>query len=172
MGLPTRAPLYDKQGNYNGWDVTWDNTNPDVKFFDALYPEVMKKYHGDSDRVFAMGHSNGGFFVYILWALRPTLFAGIGSFEAVCTKPRTLTPKPFFVSVGDEDQMVPPRAQMFSLKGVERVNGSQAAGTAFGEKGLLFPGTQPLVLWGYHGTHAFPKDAVPSLVKFFQSQHR
>lgn len=168
QGLPTAVPLYDKQGRYAGWDVKPSDQNKDIRFFDALYPKVMRQFNGDSKRVFAMGHSNGGFFAYTLWSARPSVFAGIGSFEAACTFPRTLTPKPLFVSIGSQDERVPPRAQQRSLRAVMRAEDSAGQGTPYGPKGTLYPGAAPVVLWSYDGPHKFPADAVPTMVRFFQ----
>jgi hypothetical protein len=104
--------------------------------------------------------------------MRPDRFAALGSFEAAGAKSVNLTPKPFFMSIGDEDRLVPPTLQRTSLEEVLRVNGASAPGTRFGDKGTLYPGNQPVVLWAYHGGHKFPGDAVPTMIRFFQDAGR
>jgi len=172
QGLPTKSALVDPQGQFPGWMVDANDQNPDVRFFDALYTRVMKKVNGDPKRVFAMGHSNGGFFMYTLWAMRPDKFAAFGSAEAAGAGRFSLTPKPIFITIGSQDNIVPPALQRRSLNYVFKADGSSPTGERFGEKGTLYNGTAPVVVWNYDGTHTFPRDSVPSMVKFFQRSTR
>jgi polyhydroxybutyrate depolymerase len=168
QGVPTKSRV-DPSGALNGWSADTTEANPDIKFFDALFSKVMADYHGDSHRVFAMGHSNGGLFMYILWSLRAGKFAAFGSCEGAGALTVTLTPKPFFITIGDEDKIVSPALQHRSLNAVFKVNGSASSGTPFGDKGTLYKGAQPVVYWAYHGGHTFPADSVPTMMRFFQS---
>ncbi len=167
-GLPTETGWVDPQGKFNGWDIKPSEDNRDLKFFDALYALVKKNYNPDLNRVYAMGHSNGGAFIYTLWAARPNQFAGFASFEAAGAR-MVNVPKPLFVTIGSQDKIVPPALQQASLKMVYRVDGSSGNGSSFGPKGTLYPGTEPVVFWSYEGGHTFPADAVPSMIEFFKS---
>lgn len=167
QGLPTKTEYIDPQGKYNGWDITPSETNKDIRFFDALYSTVMKQYGGDPRRVYAMGHSNGGYFMYTLWQMRTNQIAAFGAFEAAKGQCNPTVPKPLFVSIGSQDRIVPPFIQKRSLSALMKLDGSAPQGTSFGSNGTLFPGLQPIALWAYNGTHKFPQDAVPSLVDFF-----
>jgi len=169
QGLPTPIPLIDPQGRYPGWDMEGVETNRDIRFFDGLYREVMRRYKADSKHVFAMGHSNGGGFIYTLWATRPDKFAGFASAEAAGARRFTLQPKPIFVTIGSQDKIVPPALQHRSFDIVLKVNQAGASTTPFGLKGALYKGKTPAVLWQYEGGHAFPRDSVPSMVAFFKS---
>lgn len=170
QGLPTPSPLVDPMGRFPGWSLDSGDDNRDIRFFDALYKEIVRRWHPSSKQVFAMGHSNGGAFVYTLWSARGTLFAGFGSMEAAGARKYRLTPKPIFVTIGSRDQIVKPALQRLSFKSVLKVNEAAAAGKPFGQLGTLYEGKAPTVLWEYDGTHAFPKDSVPSLIAFFKAQ--
>lgn len=168
QGLPTKT-FYDKEGRFSGWTNVPTESNRDIRFFDALLARVSGSVRGAMRRVFAMGHSNGAQFMYTLWATRGNELAAIGSCEGAGGQLMTLSPKPFFITIGDQDALVPPALQHRSLDAVFRVDGSAKSGEPYGEKGTLYKGTQPVVLWAYHGGHAFPSDCVPSMIRFFQS---
>jgi polyhydroxybutyrate depolymerase len=167
QGLPTKS-YYDPGGKFNGWSNETGEDNHDIRFYDALYKMAIGQYGGDSQHVFAMGHSNGGQFMYTLWSMRGAQLAGIGSYEGAGGQSVTLTPKPFFITIGSQDRLVPPQLQHRSLDAVFRVNGSSPNGTPFEGQGMLYPGTQPVVYWAYNGGHLFPSAAVPAMVKFFK----
>ena len=169
QGLPTPSPLVDREGRYPGWTLDGDESNRDLKFFDGLYRDVIHRFHTDTRHVFAMGHSNGGAFMYTLWALRGDLFSGFGSAEAAGARRYTLKPKPIFVTIGSRDAIVPPAMQHASFNDVLKVNQASDKGSPFGPKGMLFKGRAPSVLWEYDGSHAFPRDSVPSMIEFFKS---
>ena len=171
QGLPTQT-FYDPRGRGNGWSTQADESNKDIRYFDELYKAVMRSYQCDPKRVFAMGHSNGAQFMYTLWAMRGSQLAALGSCEGAGAQTVNLDPKPFFMTIGDEDALVPPRLQRKSFDKVMSVNGASGAGSPFGEKGTLYPGNQPVVLWSYHGGHQFPADSVPTMVRFFQEVSR
>jgi len=168
-GLPTPSPLVDPQGKFPGWAMEAEESNRDIRFFDGLYRDVMHRFVPDAKRVFAMGHSNGGGFIYTLWAMRGDLFAGFGSAEAAGARRFKLRPKPIFVTIGSRDQIVRPAMQHLSFNEVLKVNQSAGKGSPFGAKGTLYKGKASSVLWSYDGTHAFPRDSVPSMVAFFKS---
>jgi len=169
QGLATVSPLVDREGRYPGWVLDGDESNRDIKFFDKLYGDVMNRFHADPKRVFAMGHSNGGAFIYTLWAIRGNKFAGLASAEAAGARKYSLKPKPILVTIGSNDQLVPPVVQRFSFAEVRKVNQAAKTGSPFGPKGVLYKGKVPTVLWEYKGGHAFPRDSVPSMVAFFKS---
>jgi len=123
----------------------------------------------DPKHVFAIGHSNGGGFIYTLWATRPDNFTGFASAEAAGARQFSLQPKPIFVTICSQDQIVPPALQDRSFDIVFKVNQAGRPGSPFGSKGTVHKGTSRTVLRHYEGGHAFPRESVPSMVAFFKS---
>jgi polyhydroxybutyrate depolymerase len=67
---------------WNGTDACCDFAKTgvdDVAYLTGLVREVVAEYNVDEDRVFVVGHSNGGFMGYRLACEHPELFAGIVS---------------------------------------------------------------------------------------------
>jgi hypothetical protein len=96
------------------------------------------------------------------------VFAGFGSAEAGGAGRFTLTPKPIFITIGSHDQIVQPALQKRSLNYVFAADKCTTAGNPYGEKGTKYDGAAPVVVWNYDGTHTFPKDCVPSMIRFFK----
>jgi poly(3-hydroxybutyrate) depolymerase len=60
--------------------VSWDfphELEPSMELFDALYPRVLDAYCVDTARVFALGHSSGGYFANILGCRKGELLSGV-----------------------------------------------------------------------------------------------
>jgi poly(3-hydroxybutyrate) depolymerase len=72
-----------------GWNFDAE-VPPSIEFFDALYPQMFESYCVDLSRVYAVGHSSGGYFSIILACRYGSLLRGIGSVagalqETACT---------------------------------------------------------------------------------------
>lgn len=64
--LGSRAVMaYLKSQGGPGWNFA-EEVEPNVAFFEALYPQMLDNYCIDTSRVFAVGHSSGGYFSNIL----------------------------------------------------------------------------------------------------------
>jgi poly(3-hydroxybutyrate) depolymerase len=63
----------DALGDPTAWD-----TQRDVPFFDALLAKIESQYCVDENRIFAAGHSSGGFFSNTLGCQRGNVLRGIG----------------------------------------------------------------------------------------------
>jgi polyhydroxybutyrate depolymerase len=167
QGLPTMTSL-DPKGSNNGWEVRASESNKDVQFFDEMLKSIENKYKVNKSKIFVMGHSNGGFFSYTLWALRANEIAGFGVFEGSKFLGVNLTvPKPLFVTIGDQDPLVPPKKQRDSMQAAIDLDGG-SSGTPAGANETLFKGKQPVMLWAYHGGHDFQRDAVQPMVDFWK----
>src|SRR5690348_2580927 len=71
QGLPTMGQVTDPEGKLPGWQhMPGSEGDRDLKLFDAMLKWAGEKYSVDPARTFAAGHSNGGSFVYALWAAR------------------------------------------------------------------------------------------------------
>ncbi|ARU41346.1 hypothetical protein CCB80_09445 [Armatimonadetes bacterium Uphvl-Ar1] len=77
QGLNTPGRLSDPEGKKPGWQGNaGEMEDRDLKLFDAVLAWAKKEIK--VDKVFTMGHSNGGGFSYLLWMSRPNTFAAIG----------------------------------------------------------------------------------------------
>ncbi|MBS1708770.1 MAG: esterase [Armatimonadetes bacterium] len=169
QGLPTVSARVDPQGKMPGWQMARLRGNADIELFDALVAKATKEANGDTSRVFIMGHSNGGGFVYTLWAARPDAIAGVASANAAGAM-RVSRPLPAFIVVGDKDQLVEPKLQHSSLDTVKALLGSTPeGGRKLSDTVHAYSGKAPLVTYIYDGGHDFQKASVPWMVKFFQS---
>jgi polyhydroxybutyrate depolymerase len=175
-GLPTASPRVDKEGKFAGWQMRdGDQADRDLHFFDAMFERLERDYKFDLDRVFVMGHSNGGGFACLLWADRGSKLAGVayasagGSFAMR----RRLKPLPAFISAGEKDALVPFEGQMLSLKAVKDVLGVVGEGK---NGGLLtvYKGSTGCELDTYihPGGHEFLPETTPLMVQFFKRQRR
>lgn len=178
QGLPTKG-MTDPQGKLPGWQkAPGDYADRDLRFFDAVFATLKAEAKVDGRRVFATGHSNGGQFTYLLWAMRGDLFTamapsaaapGLGWYER-------LRPKPALHVAGTNDELVKFTVQERAMKVVRKLNGCAAEGVAWAKAGpitgTVYPsqtGT-PLVALIYPGTHKYPAEAPALIVKFFQEQ--
>jgi polyhydroxybutyrate depolymerase len=81
--------VYAKSQGGPGWNFDAE-VPPSIEFFDALYAQMTANYCVDLSRVFAVGHSSGGYFAIILACRYGSLLRGIGSVagafqEDMCT---------------------------------------------------------------------------------------
>lgn len=174
QGLPTPGRLTDPEGKRSGWQhAVGDMGDRDLKFIDALLAELKKSYPIDAQRIYAMGHSNGGAFTYTLWAARPEVFAAFAPSAATSRSVLALKPKPAMHVAGENDPLVRFAMQRRAMTRVRDVNGCEATGSEWGKNCTLYPSTRnaPFVEYIHPGTHQFPAEAPALIVKFFQ-QHR
>lgn len=172
-GLPTAAPLVDPEGKKNGWqNREGELGDRDLKFFDAVLTSLKKDYKVDERRIFAMGHSNGGWFTYLLWGSRAPLFAAFAPSGAFTGKARELTPKPAMHIAGKKDELVKIANQQRTIDAVKKVNGCADTGTEWAKDCLKYESKSgtPLVTYIYDGSHKYPAEAPALIVKFFKEQ--
>ena len=175
QGLKT-ASLFDPAGTDTGWQSkAGDQNDRDLKFFDAVSASLHKEYSIDDKRVYATGHSNGGLFVYLLWAARGDTFAAMAASSAVAGRNlSSLKPKPAMHIAGTNDPLVPFRFQTRTMTAIRTLNGCEATGKAWAKDCTVYPsetGT-PFVALIHPGDHKFPAGASALVVKFFQENAR
>lgn len=171
-GIPGVGMLTDREGVRNGWQNNPGDVNDrDLKFFDEVLKQLQKDYQIDDKRIYAVGHSNGSRFVNVLWASRADKFA---AFCAVAGPGgimiQNAAPKPIWISMGENDPIVPIGLQKRSAETVKRVlKVDEAKGVVNGEittyKGLN--GTE-LVIEDRNAGHEFPIESIPAMVEFFK----
>lgn len=176
QGLPTPGKLTDPDGKRSGWQHNpGEQADRDLAFFDVMLKSLRKDYKIDATRVYATGHSNGGRFTYVLWAVRGDTFAAVApSGSPALGLLKTVKPKPCLHLAGEKDELVAFAGQKQTMDAVRKVNGCDADGKPWDKAGALvgtlYPskaGT-PFVSLIHPGGHAFPADAPKLIVKFFR----
>jgi polyhydroxybutyrate depolymerase len=174
QGLNTPSQL-DPAGRKPGWQTReGDLGDRDLHLFDAVLADLSHKYRVDARRVFATGHSNGGFFTYLLWHARSRALAAVAPSAATTARMGnvTLSAKPAMHLAGTHDQIVKFPAQQATMEQVKRSNHCDTTGVPWGPNCTLFPSRNgtPLVTYIYSGSHTFSSAAPPLIVRFFKEQ--
>ena len=176
--LPTPGALTDPDGMKPGWQsaegVLKDR---DLRFFDVALAALKKDFKVDDGRIFATGHSNGGGFTYLLWAVRGDVFAAVAPAAAIAGRVLArLKPKPVMHVAGRNDTLVRFAWQERTMAAMRQLNGCDAvakpwasAGTSVGTLYSSKAGP-PFVSVIYSGSHALPDEAPELIVKFFKEQ--
>lgn len=175
QGLPTPGRLTDPEGKRNGWQHdAGDQNDRDLKFFDIVLNDVQKQFTIDAGRIYATGHSNGGSFTYLLWAERPNVFAAVAPSAATSRAIRRLRPKPAMHIAGKNDSLVLFAWQQRAMDSVREINGCSKTGEPWAKDCTLYPSSSgtPFVAFVHDGTHRYPAEAPPLIVKFFKEQHQ
>ena len=96
------------------------STNPDLLFFDTVLADMRQKFRIDDARIYAAGFSNGGRFVYLLWATRSPTFASFRQtrhcFVTYCFDPRSKCSRAVTKSQNDLVCFGPSRLLVFPLE--------------------------------------------------------
>jgi len=168
--LPTRDGL-------SGWQTEPGmDGDRDLKMVDVALASLRKIYKIDDTRVYATGFSNGAHFTYLLWALRPKVFA---AYAAVAGRIRPgampVQPKPLLHIGGKNDHQVDFADQTAAMETARKINGVSASPTncmsqiAATRCTLYASSTGTPVLTEVHpGGHAYPEGTSEEIVKFFK----
>ncbi len=174
QGLNTPGRLTDPAGRRSGWQsAVGEQDDRDLKFFDAICADLTTEFSVDAQRVYATGHSNGGGFVYVLWAARGDRLTAVAPSAAVAGRSLpALTPKPVLQVAGRHDELVNFAWQQRTLNQLRRLNQCGEGKPWPGEMHCtLYPSSQgtPVVAFLHPGAHRFPPAAPALIVKFFQT---
>jgi len=176
QGIPGVVGIRDPEAARNGWQKSPGEVGDrDIKFFDAVLERMQKKYKTDPNRVYVLGHSNGGRFVNVLWNSRGDKLAALCS--AAGPGGRLIeraAPKPVFIIAGEKDPLVPFQSQQLSIELARKLlktDQSKAKANGFERTEPGVNGSE-LVTYIHPGGHEFPVAALPSVVKFFQRNVR
>lgn len=175
QGLNTPGRLTDPEGKKPGWQSgPGDQGDRDLKFFDAMFAELQREFSIDDKHVFCSGHSNGGGFTYLLWAVRGEKFAAFApSASAAARTQFLLKPKPVLHIAGENDPLVKFEWQTAMIDAVRRLN-QCGDGLAWEQDKncTLYPSSigAPVITAIHPGTHTYPQQAPELIVKFFKSQ--
>ena len=175
-GLPTPGRLTDRAGDRNGWQAgPGAQGDRDLKFFDAVLRDLRQENPVDDRRIYAMGHSNGGGFTYLLWAMRGGVFAAYGPSAAVIGRDYPpLRPTPVIHVAGEKDPLVKFAWQQRMIGWLLRINQCDPHGQPAGKYLTLYSsktGT-PVMTYIHPGPHTFPPEATVQVVNFFKAHPR
>jgi polyhydroxybutyrate depolymerase len=173
QGLNTKS-YYDPEGKRTGWQNKVSNEDDrDLKFFDAMLETMLAK-GVDPNRVYVTGHSNGGYFSYLLWAQRHDKLAAIASSAGGGADGLSLQPLPAMHLAGREDAIVRFTIQERTMEHARRVNRCEAESTTLDSIGDQYASTlnTPFVEYVHGGGHEFLSDAPNRIVAFFKMHAR
>jgi polyhydroxybutyrate depolymerase len=178
QGLNTPGRLTDPEGKRPGWQHSVGaQGDRDLKFFDAMLETMRKDFRVDTNRVYSTGHSNGGGFTYLLWLARGDRLAAIA--PSAAAKARTAGtekpshPLPVMHIGGTADPLVKFEWQRASMDAVRAFN-QCGEGTPWAPMCTQYVSKvgAPLVEYIHPGTHKFPAEAPPLIVRFFREHTR
>jgi len=174
QGLKTPAPLVDPEGRLSGWQFSIGELGDrDLKFFDVMLESLSKEYRVDKKRIYATGHSNGGFFSYLLWAARGTNLAATAPCAAAFGPGilAHLKPKPVMHVAGTQDPLVWFFWQNATIQSLRQLN-KCGESRPWGDNATEYISSIgcPVVAYIYQGGHMLPA-AVPAAVAKFFKEH-
>lgn len=166
LNTPSRT---DPEGKRTGWQkALGDQGDRDLIFFDELVAMLREK---GIEKIFATGHSNGGSFCYLLWALRSSVLSGIGPSGTSGTRLKQHPDReavPVFHMAGKKDFIVPFPSQEKAIAAVRAFNGCDEVGESWAEKQTLYRGENPVVFAVSEKGHDVPKAYLADMVRFFR----
>ena len=173
QGLPTSGQIVDPEGRRSGWQsAPGELDDRDLKLVDTVLAWAKQKYAVDTKRVFATGHSNGGWFTYVLWATRPDQFAAFAPASAVFGRMIIgAKPKPALIIAGEKDRLVPFTMQQRTIEGVLRLDQAKMNGEPWlGGAELHRSKVAEVVTYVHPGAHPLPANAAEVVTQFFKSR--
>ncbi|MFO0808667.1 MAG: prolyl oligopeptidase family serine peptidase [Gemmataceae bacterium] len=177
QGLPTAVPGLDPNGKLPGWQkYIGDQKDRDIELFDAMLKTLTADYQIDEKRVYVAGHSNGGFFTYILWAARGDKLAAVAPVAATASIRdfRSQKPLPVLHVAGEADRIVKFAGQELTIGQVRKLNGCDSEGHAAGKWCTEYRSSNgpSVVAYIHPGGHEIPEGAPERIVRFFQEHPR
>lgn len=176
QGIPGVKGITDAEGVRNGWQkAPGEVADRDLKFFDAALERMRTKYKIDPNRVYVMGHSNGGRFVNVLWNSRGDTLAALcsaaGPGGMLIEK---APPKSVFIIAGEKDPLVPFQTQHNSILRARRLLKTDESKAKVNGLERTEPGVNgsEFVTYIHPGGHEVPLEALPSVINFFKRHVR
>lgn len=171
QGLPTIGALTDPKGEKPGWQKdVGDYNDRDLKFFDAMLKWVHEHAKVNDKEIFALGHSNGGSFTYLVWKARPEIMRAIAPCAAGGLSARGSKPIPIFLTSGTKDPLVSFQLQTRSFNYVLKLNQCDVEGKKLDENMTRWESKvdAPAVRYVFDGGHEYPEDALKKSVEFLK----
>jgi polyhydroxybutyrate depolymerase len=171
QGIPGIGGGFDPKGLKNGWQrKKGDGEDRDLYAIDELVKVLIAQYPGLKDKVYAMGHSNGGRFTYLLWSERASLFKGfiINAHQGVDLIEKGIEPRSAMIITGRQDRVVNNANQFKSVELIKTL--LQPDHTEVINEALTIYSNKKSGLRLHHyihgGGHDLPKTALPFVSEF------
>jgi polyhydroxybutyrate depolymerase len=191
QGVNTPGRLTDPEGKRPGWQMAvGDQSDRDLKFFDAMFEAVKAHHRVNTNRVYATGHSNGGAFSYLLWEARPKFFTAFApsaallpdlvgirinphtrAIESIPAKKSAFVPKPVLHLAGQKDPLVKFEWQKAMIDAVRKKSGcAEGKPWEINSRCTIYPSKSggDVIAYIHGGTHNFPNAGKELIVAFFK----
>lgn len=174
QGMP-KVSRNDPEGKLTDWQrKAGDLDDRDLRYFDAVLSDFQKSLKVDNERIFVVGHSNGGAFAYLLWSQRSEQLAGIVSCGMLTDRAMvsTFKPKPLLQIAGRRDPIAKLAQQELMVEAVRQLNKCDEGRPWFRKGCTLYPSEigGPVVFFVHPGGHEMPKEAPAVIVEFFKKE--
>ncbi len=171
QGIPGIGGGFDPKGLKNGWQrKKGDGDDRDLYAIDELVKKLIKQSPTLKNKVYAMGHSNGGRFTYLLWSERAALFNGfiINAHQGVDLLEKGVDPKSAMIITGKTDRVVNNANQLKSAELIKTTLNSDQSEVINEELTIYLNKKSGLRLHHYihGGGHDLPKTALKYVVEF------
>jgi poly(3-hydroxybutyrate) depolymerase len=179
QGLAT-STARDPDGERSGWQPRKDaNDDRDLRFVDTMLASLRRELRVDPHHIHATGHSNGGAFVYLLWAERGESLASLAPSAATAggkLRDATPPPHPLLHIAGRNDTVVPFAKQMRTVDALLQARSADPTGTAWDKVpgAIVHTATDaaPIATLLHPGDHTFPGAAPAVIAAFFRATPR
>jgi polyhydroxybutyrate depolymerase len=167
--------VIDPQGTKPGWQkYVGDQEDRDLAFFDEMLKTALAEYQIDVQQIYVTGHSNGGYFSYVLNAARGDKLAAIAP-VAGGINPRdakSYKALPTLHVAGEQDKIVRFAVQEKSMEEIRKLNGCDEKGKPAGKWCTEYTSAKgsTVITMIHPGSHEVPDEAPPRIVEFFKSQ--
>jgi len=155
-----------------GWQVeSGKDGDRDLKFVDQMLTTLRQKFSVDNARIYSTGFSNGANFTYLLWAVRPQVFAAFAPVAARIAPSVHLTvPKPLLHMGGMEDRQIAFADQKEAIEAARRANGATGKGEPCGQYCTRYESKDgaPVMTIIHSGGHVYPLEVPQYTVDFFK----
>ena len=168
-------------GGYGWQKEKGDDSDRDLKFFDAMLTTLRQKYSIDDTRIYTTGFSNGTGFSYLLWVERGQILAAMGAVAGVMADSEQEKPakrRALIAIFGTGPGTVSEEVKDKTINRARQINstgtGQPCSKPVGADSCILYPSTTqtPVREITHSGGHEYPDWAPDEIVRFFRNHRR